>query len=538
MKHRHPSAALAGLAILATGLTAAQALTLNKIGRYEQPEADAFDESAAEIGAFDPVNRRLFVTNAYAKVIDVLDLSDPTDPTLLLSIDTGDGGPTSCVVAGGVLAVAVPAEDKTSPGKVKFYATDTMDGAEVAEPVTVGALPDNIVLAPDGETLLTANEGEPEDYNTGDPADDPEGSVSIIDISGGVASAAVTTVGFEAFNDDVDALRAAGVRIFGPGASVAQDLEPEYIAVSPDGSTAYVTLQENNALGIIDLSVPEVVAVVPLGLKNHFAKGNGLDPSNRDDIVGHIKRNKVLGMFQPDAIAALEHEGATYLVTANEGDARDYDGYSEEARVADLPDEGFFFAAPTDLIGDDARLGRLNSTTAPPETAILGVTKKGKTILNRPVAFGARSFSVWDGATGALVWDSGDEFEQMTLALAPDIFNASNDDPEPDNRSDDKGPEPEGVVIGTVGGTPCAFIGLERIGGVMAYDLSDPTAPVFAAYANTRLPESDPDNSTVADDLGPEGLVFIPAGDSPSGEDLLVVANEVSGSVVVFSVTP
>jgi hypothetical protein len=239
-------------------------------------------------------------------------------------------------------------------------------------------------------------------------------------------------------------------------------------------------------------------------------------------------------MYQPDAIASYEVNGQVYLVTANEGDARDYDFFSEEIRGDDITDEGFFFFGHKGHIKNDKKLGRLKTTIAPPETAILGYTRDGEPIIDSVIAYGARSFSIWSASTGQLVYDSGDDFEQITLALAPDIFNASNDDTEADDRSDDKGPEPEGVIVAEFGGTPYAFVTLERIGGVMVYDVSDPTNAVFVDYANPRLFADDPAASTIHDDLGPESLVFVAPEDSPNGEALLIVTNEVSGSTLVL----
>lgn len=549
---RHFAITLAGLA-LAT--TEASALDLELVGRYGQTDSELFDESAAEIPTYDPATNRVFVTNAATASVDVIDISDPANPSLVTSIlladeEAGIAGPTSVVFINGVLAVSVAAEPKTDNGVVAFF---DADGNPVGTPVEVGALPDAITVSPDGDTLVTSNEGEPNDDNTVDPV----GSVSIIDISGGVATATVTTATFDAFDGMEDELAAAGVRIFGQlftdtgeidddgdpiyekagPASVPQDLEPEFATIDPSGTTAYVTLQENNALAVVDLATATVTGIVPLGLKDHEIEGNGLDPSNRDNFVGKIRTHKVVGMFQPDAIASYAVDGETFLVTANEGDSRDYDNFSEEIRANDLPDEGFNFTGGKGLIKNDKKLGRLKTTIAPPETAIAGTDKKGNIVINKVVAYGARSFSIWS-SSGELVFDSGDDFEQITSVLAPDIFNASNDDPEADDRSDDKGPEPEGVIVANVDGVPHAFITLERIGGIMVYDVSDPNDAFFVTYVNTRLTADNGAASSIDDDLGPESLVYISPADSPTGDALLVVTNEVSGSTLVFRVNP
>ena len=150
-------------------------------------------------------------------------------------------------------------------------------------------------------------------------------------------------------------------------------------------------------------------------------------------------------------------------------------------------------------------------------------------------SFGARSFSIRT-AQGDLVWDSGSEFERTIARLLPTAFNVSNSNNTFDNRSTSKGPEPEGVAVGDAFGRHFAFIGLERVGGVMVYDVTNPFAPVFSAYANNRdftIPPSNP----ASGDLGPEGVIFIPEENSPSGEPLVVVANEVSGTTTIFKLS-
>jgi len=492
------------------------AVTIVPLGTYA---TGVFDEGAQEIAAHDPGTQRLFVVNANASTVDVLDISDPSSPTLIDTLDLTSVGNSANSVAiyNGVAAVAVQAEEKTDPGSVAFFDTETLDLLNV---VPAGALPDMVTFSPDGHYVLVANEGEPDD----DYAIDPEGSVSVIDVSAGIENATVSTAGFAAFNGQP----LPGVRIFGPGASVAQDLEPEYIAVSADSATAWVTLQENNALGVIDIASATVTAIVPLGYKDHSLPGNGLDASNEDDAI-NIVPWPVMGMYLPDAIVAYEVDGHTYLITANEGDTRDYDGFSEETRVADAKiDWQFIRPDEWKKLLKEENLGRLLTTTA-------GGTIDGDKRKDMVLGVGARSFTIWDAATGAVVHDSGDEIEQVTAATHPDHFNASNTSNSFDNRSDDKGPEPEGVTIGEAFGITLAFIGLERMGGVMIYDVSNPGAPVLQDYVNNRNFDADPETPE-AGDLGPEGLVFISASDSPIGEPLLVVANEISGTTTVYQV--
>ncbi|NJM05689.1 hypothetical protein HC891_05105 [Candidatus Gracilibacteria bacterium] len=508
--------------------TAPAAIGLALISRYEQPDyAAAFDESAAEIVVHDPVSERLFAVNGLNNTLDIIDISNPLTPTLALTITVGGSGPTSVAIYSNTVAVAVPDEIATNDGAVYFFAADTTDGTPLAQ-VSVGVLPDMVTFTPDGSKVLTANEGQPEGYEAGQT--DPEGSISIIDISGNFAAPtppSVTTADFTAFNAQADALIAAGVRIFGVDATVAQDLEPEYIAVSADSNTAYVTLQENNALAIVDIETATVTNVLPLGFKDHSVAPNALDASDRDDAINIQTWPAVVGMYQPDGIAAYEVGGTTFLVTANEGDAREYDGLEEEASVEDLLLDSSVFSGTT-VFTDEENLGRLNVTTFPTSTEVV--------TFSQLYAFGARSFSIWNGEDGSLVFDSGDDIERRTAEIYPNNFNASNANNNFDNRSDNKGPEPESVVLGAIAGRTYAFIGLERIGGVMVYDVTEPTAPTYVTYVNNRNFNVDVEDPA-AGDLGPEGLFFVTSENSPTGNPLLLVANEVSGSISIFQIT-
>lgn len=501
-----------------------KAIELTSIGVYA---TDIYDSAAVEISAFDPATARAFVTFGEAPRVDIVDLSDPKAPVRVDSIDLtpwgADAHATSVAVDDGVLAVAIPqGEEDTAPGIVAFFTTD---GVLIRE-VTVGALPDMVTFTPNGEYVLTANEGQPNDAYTFDP----EGSVSLIDLRGGVDSvsaADVTTIGFTEFNN---ATLDPSIRIFGPGASVAQDLEPEYIAVSHDSSTAWVTLQENNAIATIDLKSRRVTRLVGLGFKDHSVAGRGLDGS-RDDKVAKIGTWPVLGMYMPDAISTLRVANATYLVTANEGDQREYDGLNlageEAVEIEDIALDPTAFPDATTLKDRINGIGRLKVTSFRGDTDNDGDYDKLYT-------FGARSFSIWS-TDGTRVFDSGDAFEQITKARYPNNFNASNSNNTLDNRSDDKGPEPEGVTVASLFGRTYIFVLLERIGGVMVYEAGDPAAPTFVQYINTRNLGAAV-NTAAAGDLGPEAARVIPAESSPNGRPLLLVSNEVSGSLRVFEI--
>lgn len=493
-------------------------LSLTRIG-----EVVGGGAGAAEITAYDAATRRLFIVNGALGTVDVADLTNPALPLPVGTITvSGLGAAANSVdTRNGVVAVAIENTTKTAPGTVAFYDAATL---QLISSVTVGALPDMLTFDERGTTVLVANEGEPDD----DYLVDPEGSVSIIDVTN-IAAPSVRTAGFGAYNGQEAALRAKGVRIYGPNASVAQDLEPEYIAVSEDGRTAWVTLQENNAMAIVDIASATVTSIVPLGYKDHRLPGNALDVSDRDGAASgpaiRIRNWPVYGMYQPDAIASYRVGGQTFLVTANEGDARDWQGtpgFSEESRVSALPlNPAIFTTAACDgPCSANSRLGRLTVTRTLGLNAATGQ-------YDSLFVLGARSFSIWS-ASGRLVWDSGDQFERRTTMLPNVNFNASNSGNSLDDRSDNKGPEPEGVATARFGQRTFAFIGLERVGGIMVYDVTNPFSPHFVTYTNTR--------QGAAGDLGPEGLEFVPAPRSPNGRPLLIVGHEVSGTTAIYQV--
>jgi len=342
----------------------------------------------------------------------------------------------------------------------------------------------------------------------------------------------VSSAGFGSFDGQIASLRTAGVRIYGPGASVSQDLEPEYITVSADSKTAYVTLQENNAIATVDIATKTITSVKPLGFKDHSLAGMGMDVSDRDSVMNanggtavvKIGPVPVKGLYLPDAIASYTAGGRTWLITANEGDAREWTGLVEERSVSSHCSLGLdptvFSDAANQIL--DSNLGRLNITTTP-NAGVDG--KNGAGLCNELYGFGARSFSIWSTEVNR-VFDSGDDLEQRTQALANVNFNASNTNNTLDSRSRSKGPEPEGVTVGTFGSKTFAFIGLERVGGVMVYDVTNPNAPVYTTYLNTR--------TGATGDRGPEGLTLIKAAQSPNGKPLLVVGNESSGTTAVL----
>ncbi|GAA2267903.1 hypothetical protein GCM10009853_021460 [Glycomyces scopariae] len=510
-----------GLAALAVPVPAlaqdGPVLDLSVLGTYS---TGVFAEGAAEIVAYDPETKRVFAVNAEAGVVDVLDVSDPANPVkhavidAAAALDAAGATVNSVAVNGGRVAVAVEAPEKTDPGWVAFFDTD----GEFIGSAEVGAQPDSIAFTPDGAKAVTADEGEPNDDYTVDPV----GTVSVVD----AATFDVATADFTAWDE---ASLPEGFRVFGPDLTgddaVQRAIEPEYVTIADD-ATAYVTLQENNAIAVVDLAAGEVAELLPLGTKDHSAQGLGLDASDKDDAV-NIASWPVQGLYLPDGIDAYAAGGETYLVTANEGDVREWGDYTEEARVKDLElCEGAFGGADLADLQADEHLGRLKVTST------LGATEDG--CYDELYSFGGRSFSIWS-ADGELVFDSGDDFEQTLAQVEAANFNADNEGNDVDDRSDDKGPEPEAVAVGQVGDATYAFIGLERQGGVMVYDVTDPANAEFVDYVSNRDFAAEP-AAGAGGDLGPESIAFVAAEDSPTGRPMLAVGNEISGTTTLWDI--
>lgn len=465
---------------------------------------------------------RLYVIDADAR-LDIVDIGDPSQPVRERSVDLSAFGASinSVGATGSRVAVVLPAAHKTDPGTLVLL----NPAGTVLREVQVGANPDMVTFDETGRRILVANEGEPVSYA---PKDDAEGSVSVVDVRRMLARdpGAVATIDFRAF-DEGGARHAelpAEVRVFGPGASVSEDLEPEYITV--EGERAWVSLQENNAIAELDLASLEVIAIRALAAVDHSVDGAGFDASDRDGAID-IRPRPVLGLPMPDAIASFVVDGETYLVSANEGDSReDWPGFEEEIRVG----SGGYALDPTAFpdaatLKTSTELGRLTVTRASGDD-------DGDGDHDRIVAFGTRSASIWNASNGERVADTGDLFERTVAALSPADFNTDNDENEFDSRSDAKGPEPEAVAVGRLGDRTLAFVGLERQGGVMVLDVSAPGAPVLVTYLQTRDYAADPVSGET--DSGVEVLRFVAASDSPTGEPLLISANEVSSSVVIW----
>lgn len=515
---------------------AGAALALSPVGTYE---TGVFDESAAEIVAY--FDERMYVVSAQAGLVEVLDVNRPDKPKKIGEL-VADGIPNSVAVrADGLGVIALEdADDKTANGRLVFFDA-TKRKPRLLGSVEVGALPDMVAISSDGTRAVVANEGEPAD----DFSSDPEGSVAVVDLPADVAAAAqadVRLAGFHEFEAGGSKTLPAEVRVFGPAPEadlpVSRNLEPEYVAI--DGDTAYVSLQEANAIAVVDLDSAVVEEILPLGFVDHSAAGHGIDPSDRDPQGAPTFDIRTFdglkGMYLPDGLVAYRAGGETFLVSANEGDAREWGDYVEPARVKDLGDDGLApicETSPAASLAGDADLGRLNVSTA------MGLSDDGS-CYEELYAFGSRSFSIWS-TEGELVFDSGEDFERVTHEAIPGFFNSNHSETNLEGRSDDKGPEPESLAIGEVDGRTYAFIGFERIGGVVVYDISEPTDAAFVTYLNRRdfsvsVEDDGVERLSAAGDLGPEGITFIPAETSPTGSPMLAVANEVSGTTTIYAI--
>lgn len=562
--------------------TNTQIINLSEQGRYA---TGIFDESAAEIVAFDADTQQTFVVNANSGQIDVLDSADITSPVLVGSLDiaadmqtAGDiadaalaGAANSVAFHNGLMAVALEADTKTDNGWVVFYKVEDLSYLSAVE---VGALPDMLTFTHDGSKVVVAIEGEPND----DYTIDPEGQIALIDITWDNTSLTtnLTTLGFTDFNTGGarnTELPTEKMVLDGFNASVAQSFEPEYITINDTNTEAYVTLQENNAIAVVDLTNSTIDRIIGLGFKNHSIPGNEFDASQKDGV--NIKNWPVMGIYMPDTIASMSYNGKTYLLTANEGDDRqdwldnvtdqaacEASGYffgddGDGARCIDafsakdfydtdnvtlVDSEGNPFAATNGGFGEDNELRRLKFSY---HTTF---AKNGGTEFEKLYAYGGRSFSIYDAETGEQVFDSGNAFEVITANKYGEAFNNDNAENADDDRSDNKGPEPEALTVGQINGHTYAFIGLERMGGIMVYDISNPNSPQFVEYVNNRDITINPDDNTDSDgdgikeytvdagDLGPEGFKFVSADHSPSGKPMLIVGNEVSGTTTFYNI--
>jgi Bacterial Ig-like domain/Secretion system C-terminal sorting domain len=488
---------------------------LSHVGSFAPVEG----ESTTEIVVHDPGTQRLFIISSIEDRLDIADFSNPANIKLIKSVDmTQYGGITSVAVHGTTVATASPNANDQLEGSVVFFNTN----GEYLNKVTVGVLPDMVTFSPDGTKVMTANEGQPNDAYSSDP----EGSVSIIDVSGGIANldqSKATTLLFTAFNSEEATLIAAGVRKLKTTSTLSQDFEPEYITISRNGLKAWVTLQENNAIAEINIETKSITSIWPLGKKDHSLAQNGLDASDNSGVV-EIANWPVKSFYLPDGIAGFIVDNVQYLVTANEGDEKEYSGLNERTTVGAVTLDATAFPNAA-VLKEDHNIGRLRMSKLSGDTDGDGDYDE----INIP---GGRSFTIWNATTKEKVFDSGDQFERITSEdpATSGIFNADNESNGFKSRSRAKGPEPEGITVATLGTSTYAFIALERVGGVMVYDITVPSAPKFVDYKGSRS------NTTYSGDQGPEGIIYISREKSPDGRAYIAVANEISGTISVYEI--
>ena len=504
----------------------------------------------AEISAMDAKSKRIFSVNGAQNTVNIIDISKVKNPTLVKVVNlSGKGviGIQSIAALNGMVAVAASVGSKTDAGRVFLMDVNGKLNSSAPNGVLVGSLPDSIHFSPDGRYVLTANEGEPKDYckvgGVLPETSDPKGSVSVIDVRANKLQA--KTLDFSAFNDRANGIISVGGRVYGPGATVAQDIEPEYIAISDDSKYAWVTLQENNAIATVDLASAKVLGISGLGFKNYNSEATGIDPSDRDK-ESRVRPVQAFGMYQPDAVAVAKLGGSNYLFTANEGDAREYACLmgGTDASVVEAEDVRYGSNGTNAALKTDALLSRISVTPFTPANPS-GTVVTGKTTENDAYSLGARSFSVWKApkaggvAAAELVYDSGNFIEKKVLELNGTFFNADWNTSKGsanavDTRSDNKGPEPEGLAYGQAFGKHWVVVGLERDGGLMLFNVGNPRAPKFVQYISTVDWAGSSLGSSSAGDISPEGILFVEAKNSPSKKPLVIVSYEVSGTVAIF----
>ncbi|HBB55478.1 MAG TPA: hypothetical protein DCZ49_04750, partial [Hyphomonadaceae bacterium] len=508
-------------------LAAGLAQTGGGLQVFATPGADT-----AEIVAFDVTTDQFFIAGGSA--IDVLNSAGNLIATLPISTEV-----TSVAVGGGFLAAAIVGDPVTEPGQVLLFSLAGL--TSTSTPVatfTVGALPDSLAFNPQGNRIVVANEGE------ADGGVDPEGSISVITLNASnLTASTVNTLTLTQFNAQQTALVTEGLILFGQAQSdeagvdftVAQDLEPEFVTISPDGQLAFVSVQENNALLIVDIAnpTPSIIDLVPLGsvnLETIPIDGND-DNGFFSPAVIPASLTTAIALFQPDGLDSFTLGGLTFVVSANEGDGRDFDVFDADAGAIDL-DPNFFTVEEIDFIQDNGDgIGDL-------EISLQQGDLDNNGLVERIVAFGGRSFSIFDTA-GNLVFNSANLIEQAIGEVFPLFFN--------DSRSDDAGPEPEAVTVGVIDGQTILFVGLERSAGVLAFalDLVNGTgvngvAPQISAellgFINVPVPGGFPLTDDLDDLTAPEGLIFIPAAESPTGQPFLLISDEEQGVTFGFNV--
>ena len=494
---------------------AAGSLNLELAGRYNSGAMNE-DGGSLEIVAYNPVNGYAYAVSGVKGKLIAVDLNGKLDGDKVVKLSGTDydlktivsvdgftyGDMTSVAISpdGTKLAAAIQAANYADKGVAALFACNEDGSLKLISTVEVGVQPDMITFA-DSSTIMTADEGEPRQGTSGT---DPKGSVTIVTIGSDNGLTAKSAY-FDCFDSQRDALAASGVLIQ-KGVQPSTDFEPEYIAVSD--KTAYVSLQEANAIAVLNIASGTFTGVYPLGFQDYGTTKVDLEKNGKIELKNY---NNVYGIKMPDGISVTTIGGKTYILTANEGDSwKDWENLNNEFENK---------ISPTGDVTLDSKVVWFKAEMWD------GLDK------DKDYIFGGRSFSIYEVTADGLnlVFDSGSEFEEVTADKLPDYFNASNDNVSLDNRSGKKGPEPESVITGKVGRKTYAFIAMERIGGIMVYDITNPANTKFVNYINSR--EFD---APIQGDVSPEGLCFIPASDSQKGKTMLLAACEVSGTLAVY----
>ena len=504
-------------------------------------------EGSGEIATFHPGSKRIFATNGVKNAIDIFDISNVAAPKKVGSLSLSPYGNDVTSVAAGrdvVVAAVLVTETFSATGAPstpngKLVVFDT-NGKVLSSPDILGVLPDSVTFAPNGTTALVAIEGQPvcakDDPATTAKEDtdylkasDPEGGVSIVDLTN-PAAPVVKFAGFKQFN--VAQMKAKGIAVSSVVNNVAKDFEPEFIT-AVDNKYAYVTIQEANAIGKLDIEAASFESVTRAFESKLSVTAR--DTSDRDSGAGPRNYANVVGASQPDAIASFKVGSGHYFVTANEGDAREYTCLNDDQRGSSLK-------------VDTRRFPNWSALSA---SAALGRAKVNPTIGDRDGdgdidtihLRGSNSMTMY--RNGIALWDSGDLLDQIQItAFGVANINGSHSlssDKSTMNyvgqdRSDDKGSEPEGVAVGMVGNTRVAILGLERMTALAVFDITQPRSPVFQEWLQML-----PAKATPAKDVkhwSPEGIVFVPADKSPSGKALIITSYELSGSISIHQIEP
>lgn len=559
-------------------------VSLELISRYESLRFwnDIDNDGATENAAFATSTNILFVANALDITLDMIDLSNPTQPGLIRQIDMKPYGSmiNHVYYKNGVIAAANDGPSGMHPGQLVFF---NGYGRYLGKTRT-GVQPDNVAISPDGCYAMTANTGEP----MADLSVVPEGSVTIVNLSQGFKNLQDRTVNltFADYNIDnihpdvrLDLYHASRLLPDVADVSVAQDIEPEYVAINQDSNRAFVPLQSNNAWAIIDIPNRQIVDIVPMGFKDWSSSGiwsgNGIHSSDTNiDNQNYVPRYQGTGitaldgqpliqaMFQPDGISSYRVDGVDYIVTGNEGDWRRFESAEQlangdpvkltfENRVRFKHVRDATRMNPTSNLGcarvhDPSSFGGFDPE---PDSAFgrMRVSKFGRDLvgdgcIDQFYSFGARSVSIWN-ASGELIWDSGSIIEDTIRMQYNEFLGSTHNRVDRGSRNDDKGPEVEHAVVGKVGNRFYSFIVNERVGGIFVFDITNPVSPSFVEFTLNRSPRPNSEAETklevelgIAVDLGPEGIIFVHALQSPNGKDLVITTNEVSGTIAIYQI--